>query len=285
MNHNVFITEVGIPAPGLPGPIVSESMRDTRIPRREMVKNIYDFPSVQNLKVENGDNLPWRYKIRPPGRAPVFRMAQGKRHTHQAQRMARHQAIFPPGVDENQGGMIRMLSEAKRKEISCRLPNVRAAPERCEELCEIPECSRSPSVVSVPSSHSVKKKILRERLSKESMAVIESRSGIEVPLQPPTPSAPPPIPCTPIASSVVSNSSAYDNLTSVSLRTPQTSAHSTNLQSGINRLQKNLLEEQSYKKEVQDELKSLKVRQEALIAVLSPTEREELQRNLASRAS
>eukprot|EP01059_Diplonema_ambulator_P032538 TRINITY_DN6420_c1_g1_i1.p1 TRINITY_DN6420_c1_g1~~TRINITY_DN6420_c1_g1_i1.p1 ORF type:complete len:300 (+),score=45.93 TRINITY_DN6420_c1_g1_i1:37-900(+) len=286
MEKTVFITEVGVPEPGPPGPVVSEQLRVVDQSKR-LVKNIYDFPSVQNLKVENGHNMPFRYKIKPPGRAPVFRMAQGKRLTNQSMRMGRHHMIFNTGIATGGGGL---PCEEVRKEMSCRLPIVRdgglvrVAAEGGEEAVPRLPVAKSvpPSLCSSVMAASTPEKIVRERLSKHSISGIEARSGIELSRAPPTPNAPPPIPNTPIASTIVSNSSVYDNLTSVSLRTPQTSTCSSKLQSGINRLTRDLLQEEAYKQEVQKELQSLKQRQEAIIAALTREEREELQRNLSS---
>ncbi|KAJ9470820.1 hypothetical protein DIPPA_10087 [Diplonema papillatum] len=115
MEQNVFITEVGIPQPGPPGPVLPTPAPVTReAPQQNLVRNIYDFPSVQNLKVENGTNLPFRYRIRPSGRMPTFHMYQGKRIGAQGVNMAKHHTIFagpPSQIAETAARAVRKKEE------------------------------------------------------------------------------------------------------------------------------------------------------------------------------
>ena len=124
------------------------------------------------------------------------------------------------------------------------------------------------------------------RLSKDSVSHIRPRSQIDVPQHAPAADAPLPVPHSPLASSVASsNASKYEHLTSVSMRTPQSSglrgSHAqSRLKGGIRELKTHLRQEATHTHEVQKELASLKARQEALIQALSSEQREQLSQKM-----
>eukprot|EP01062_Namystynia_karyoxenos_P003446 TRINITY_DN11231_c0_g1_i1.p1 TRINITY_DN11231_c0_g1~~TRINITY_DN11231_c0_g1_i1.p1 ORF type:complete len:401 (+),score=96.27 TRINITY_DN11231_c0_g1_i1:96-1205(+) len=109
-------------------------------------------------------------------------------------------------------------------------------------------------------------------------------------LGPPPPGAPSPLPSLPPASEVAgSSAAAYENMTSVSQRTPQMStastrsqypqhhhSHASRRQAGIVALEEGLRQEVVQKQRVEQALQELKQRQEKLLAQLLPGEREQL---------
>eukprot|EP01063_Lacrimia_lanifica_P017966 TRINITY_DN24941_c0_g1_i1.p1 TRINITY_DN24941_c0_g1~~TRINITY_DN24941_c0_g1_i1.p1 ORF type:complete len:395 (+),score=98.49 TRINITY_DN24941_c0_g1_i1:145-1329(+) len=383
----VFITEVDVPSKNPPAPVVSQPVRHVQAGGavaplqqggRYLVKDLYDFPSVQNLKVVNGSNMPFRYLVKPPGRAPVWRMHQGKKVTSSGQKMVQHHAIFTPargadgatyypgGSGPSGGGGVQphTLPYVDRPDAVPQAPSSVGQyvlpPEAGRELALAHEYVLPPpepqpvpvpaqprrqrqggSVVDSVASRRSDAEFYRSRqhrhstsvvgsvdggsapggsgppvriaqhlkrqnaqssvapsnpprsvmenagpcpimnLSKDTISAIKKKDGLDVPLGPPAFDAPPPVPSSPPASTVCeSHLSQYDNLTSVSMRTPQTSRMTSQRGRGLSQLERSLQREEGKKRAVEKELTALRIRQEALINALSRTQKDELTKKL-----
>ena len=288
--------------------------------------------------------MPWRYKIRPPGRAPALRFAQGKRLTQQGTKMTKHQLIFGAGFSQgdtirrpviptdivDQRGMrrdaIRPVTppiavtfdrhERASTASSYRDRNNRHAmsvvgppSQRSGFTSTTCSCTESMSTATGTSSGVVFPKDLinkrssacsstgqqslvpvSDRLSRATMQRVKASSNIAISREAPSSDAPTPHINTPLSRSVCSSQVGdFENLTSVSMRTPQISsvccpsdstAHRT--RRGLAELQQNLREEEVHKESVEKELLNLKLRQEALISALSQTERNTINEKLLS---
>eukprot|EP00754_Rhynchopus_humris_P049381 Rhum_TRINITY_DN8366_c0_g2::Rhum_TRINITY_DN8366_c0_g2_i1::g.27464::m.27464 len=137
--QNVFLTEVAglqdggpaasahaVAAPAHAAELRSGEERGVALTgsQRFLVDNIYDFPSVQALRVENGCNMPFRFRMKTPGRAPMWRAVQGKKLTQQSQRMGNHHAIFTGDITDTRETRGQILSEKLRRDLGTTLPAV-----------------------------------------------------------------------------------------------------------------------------------------------------------------
>eukprot|EP01065_Artemidia_motanka_P025929 TRINITY_DN30870_c0_g1_i1.p1 TRINITY_DN30870_c0_g1~~TRINITY_DN30870_c0_g1_i1.p1 ORF type:complete len:381 (+),score=56.17 TRINITY_DN30870_c0_g1_i1:54-1196(+) len=350
-----FLTEANIPvsevsaAAKTPAAAVAP-VAPQRVERRpQAVRNIYEYPSVQNLKCEVGlarkgewrFQVPWRFQRGdlgdglqqgPPRLGPGHRRPApvGNKNTRQrnvvwhgtasllgkanasAEAAAAMAAQRPPAIPHEP---LRLgppetpaalppptpltrsaLSAAESSDLHRAGSGLRGSGRRSsasmrEQLRHqvsvvgsmsgdrLPSTSSQCASTYGCSTRSGRAPLSRTRGSSDAPA-IPGKPHVLVPLRPPPAGAPPPLPEYPPGSEVADSILAeYENMTSVSQRTPQTQTPSRSgmrYSAGLAALEEGLRRETSRKVFVEQELGKLRERQERLFAQLLPHEREEL---------
>eukprot|EP00756_Hemistasia_phaeocysticola_P045603 Hpha_TRINITY_DN19353_c0_g1::TRINITY_DN19353_c0_g1_i1::g.81127::m.81127 len=365
--QKTFLTEAQVPAQASavsdaapqppPRQVMSHVVELSK--KHQAVRNIYQYPSVQNLKCEvglakSGDwrfQVPWRFQKGDLGDGPLQGMPhvgighrrpapQGNKNTRQRNLVCHRTASLLGGkavprtaleaAAQNQlqqppppppppqpkppppatphvaaAEAVRSSPKAQQEEKSEPRPVVKrggrgSSASHQEQLRHhvsvvgsLPRLSRttggSTSYASTFTSSQLPPSSVPSR------PAVPGKPHVLVPLYPPSSTAPAPVPDEPPVSDAGRDSSsyaAYDNMTSVSQRTPQTQTpasrrhhhhhhhhggSSVKYAAGIAALEEGLRAETTRKQRVEQELGQLRERQERLFAQLLPHERDELQ--------